>query len=148
MSTIILGCRFGNHRANLFENAKSYAAAAERLLAANTLDDSLAPALYLLIGHSLELSTKALCLNAGATEKNLKQFGANGHDLHEAYIWAMNKHKVPHYCTPIGQLILAINDHHKNGTFRFTPDVPELLCPHQIIASVFSMSTLPPLNHN
>jgi hypothetical protein len=115
--------------ANLFQNAKSYAAAAERLLAANTLDDSLAPAFYLLIGHSLELSIKALCLNAGATENNLKQFGKSGHDLHKAYIWAMNKHKVTHYFTPLGQLILAINDHHKNGTFRFTPDVPELVVP-------------------
>ena len=115
--------------ANLFQNAKSYAAAADRLLEANALDDSLAPAFYLLIGHSLELSIKALCLKAGATEKDLKKFGKWGHDLHEAYIWAMNKHKVPTYFTPLGQLILALNDHHKKGSFRFTPNVPKLVVP-------------------
>jgi len=116
--------------ANLFQNAKSYAAAADRLLEANALDDSLAPAFYLLIGHSLELSIKALCLKAGATEKDLKKFGKNGHDLHEAYIWAMQKCKVPKYVTPLGQLILALNDHHKKESFRFTPDdKPELVVP-------------------
>lgn len=112
--------------ANLFQNAKSYAAAASRLLEANALDQSLAPAFYLLVGHSLELSIKALCLVAGATEQDLKAFG---HDLHEAYIWAMKKGKVPNYVMPIGQLILTLNDYHKKGAFRFTPNVPDLVVP-------------------
>jgi hypothetical protein len=134
--------------ANLFQNAKSYAAAAGFLLEENVLNDSLAPAFYLLIGHSLELSIKALCLQGGASEKDLKKFGKGGDDLHEAYIFAMKKGKVPTYFTQLGQLIFALSDHHKNGVFRFTPDVQEIVVPHQIIVFALSTSTLPPLNHN
>jgi hypothetical protein len=64
--------------ANLFQNAKSYAAAAGFLLEQNVLNDSLAPAFYLLIGYSLELSIKALCLQGGCLRKGLEKIRERG----------------------------------------------------------------------
>ena len=112
-----------------FKYAKSYACAAERLLDSLLLDTELAPAFYLLIAHSLELSLKALCLNAGVTEKKLRNFGKTGHDLHAAYTCAMQHGKVPNYMTPLGRLVLALRNDHNIFAFRFPPNKSEIIVP-------------------
>ncbi len=36
---------------------------------------------------------------------------------------------VPHFMTPLGTLVLALNEQHRTHLFRYTPDVPELVVP-------------------
>ena len=112
---------------NLFQNAKSYIAAADRMIEAGELDPALNPAFYLLIGFALELLLKTLCLDAGATQTDLSS--VIGHDLHRAYVFAMERGRVPPVVTEFGKLVLALSDHHKDFAFRYTPDIPELVVP-------------------
>jgi hypothetical protein len=110
----------------LSNNAKSYAAAASRLLNGDQLDAALAPAFYLLVGFTLELLLKAVCMSGGASQAQLKSLG---HDLHEAYTRAMQTGKVPRVMTSLGRLVLALDEQHKTHVFRYTPDVPEVEVP-------------------
>ncbi|MBV8095116.1 MAG: hypothetical protein JO110_18185 [Acetobacteraceae bacterium] len=112
---------------NLFGNAKSYLAAADRIIEGGELDLILNPAFYLLIGFTLELLLKAICLDAGATQTELRM--VIGHDLHMAYRFAMERGRVPRVMTEFGKLVLALRDHHKEFVFRYTPDIPELVVP-------------------
>jgi len=31
--------------------------------------------------------------------------------------------------TPLGQLVLLLNDYHRTHIFRYTPDIPEIIVP-------------------
>lgn len=110
----------------LSDNAKSYTAAASCLMSNGDLDTALAPAFYLLTGFALELFLKAVCMRGGASSGELV---ALGHDLHKAYTRAMKTGMVPQVMTPLGSLVLALNDQHRTHVFRYTPDVPQLIVP-------------------
>jgi hypothetical protein len=110
----------------LSDNAKAYAAAASRLLNGDLLDPALAPAFYLLIGFTLELLLKAVCMSGGASQAQLKSLG---HDLHKAYTRAMQTGKVPHFMTPLGRLVLVLREQHRTHVFRYTPDVAQVEVP-------------------
>jgi hypothetical protein len=110
----------------LSDNAKSYAAAASRLLRDNQLDPALAPAFYLLVSFTLELLLKSVCLSDGASQAELKGLG---HDLHGAYVRAMQSGNVPRIMTPLGKLVLALREQHRTHVFRYTPDVPQIEVP-------------------
>lgn len=131
---------------SLADNARSYAAAAERLVVNDRLvDERLAPAFYLLIGFSLELILKAICRRNGMSEKEIKD--RIGHDLHEAYMHAMapmpgpsdvgkakplEKGKAPRVMTPLGRLILAFQHELKwdwAEVFRYTPGTARIEVP-------------------
>jgi hypothetical protein len=93
---------------------------------ADEIDTALAPAFYLLIGFAIELLLKAICLRAGVTQKEIRSFS---HDLHKAYMGACKFGKVPGYMTPFGRLVLELDQHHRDYSFRYTPDVAELVVP-------------------
>lgn len=112
--------------ANLLQNAKSYAAAAEILAGLAASDEKYASAFYLLLCFALELSFKATCLDCGASDEEIRKLG---HDLHSAYLLAMQKGRLPPYMTPLGQLVLLLNDYHRTHIFRYTPDIPEIIVP-------------------
>jgi hypothetical protein len=87
----------------LSDNAKSYTAAASRLMSNGDVVSILAAAFYLLIGFALELLLKAVCLRGGASQQEIKSLH---HDLHKAYVQAMQTGMVPHVMTPLGRLVL------------------------------------------
>ena len=90
------------------------------------LDAVLAPAFYLLIGFALELLLKAVCMQGGVSSSEVKTLG---HDLHKAYLRAMQAGMLPEFMTPLGNLALALRDQHKKNVFRYTPDVPQVVVP-------------------
>lgn len=114
----------------LSDNAKAYAAAACRMLDGDQLDPALAPAFYLLISFSLELLLKAVCMFGGVTHHQVKK--KIGHDLHMAYTEAMQIGKVPRVMTPLGRLVLLLQEQHKTHVFRYMPDIPSLEVPDPI----------------
>lgn len=112
--------------ANLLQNAKSYAATADIFAGLVDSDQTYVPAFYLLLCFSLELSIKAICLDCGESDKKLKDVG---HDLHTAYEMAMKKGRLPTYLTPLGQLVVELNEYHSTHMFRYTPDIPQIEVP-------------------
>jgi hypothetical protein len=110
----------------LFDNAKAYTEAASRLVVDEGIEAAVAPAFYLLVSFAVELFLKSACMRAGATNEEVKRIG---HDLHKAYLQAMEARQVPRYMTPFGQLTLYLNEPHRTHVFRYTPDGPPIEAP-------------------
>jgi hypothetical protein len=109
--------------ANLMQNAQSYYSACGRLMDGNCLAEVHAPAFYLLVGFIIELSLKAVCLQGGCTDKELRKIG---HRLDRAYESAMNARGVPISMTRVGLLVENLNDFHSSNKFRYTPAIEEI----------------------
>ena len=108
----------------LLDNARQYLAALEILYVVGRNPPLASPsAFYLLVGFAIELALKGLCLKKGKSEDDLRKVG---HDLHKAYLMAKDQKAVPHYMTGLGRLVLEMNKQHKELTFRYTPDIPQI----------------------
>lgn len=102
---------------NYAQNGSSYGRAAESIMVSGDVPDSLKPAFYLLVGFSLELSLKSLCLSLG---QSLRDVGRLRHNLGDALLAARDADQRLTVRTNVHRVIEAIAPQHEDLSFRYT----------------------------